>query len=270
MIRRRLLWLAVIVMVVAVAGNLAMTVWLVHERERIGRAHFPISCSAASQTLFDAGLVRLHTLRFPDARSAFNTIIETEPQCAMAYWGIAMTRIGQPIAGMRAPADVEAGKKALASADQASIASKRERDYISALKPLFAANDEVAWHDRAAAYAGAMKQLADRHPHDSEAQIFYGLALNIAVRPGDRSFVHQTKAAEILLVQLGRHPDHPGLPHYLTYCLNAPTHQVADVPFLEIEKKMLRMQTAFAALALVGAAAFLLAVWPSWSRPKST
>jgi hypothetical protein len=272
MMRRPLAWIALLIIAVAVSGNLAVVVWDTSAQEKLGEIHFPISCNGLSQRLFDNGLARLHSLQFRESETAFAAIAEAEPDCAIAYWGIAMSRLGRPVAGVRAPDDVEAGRSALRSADKASLATERERDYIGALKLLFGEDERLAWDEHAVAYADAMEALQARYPNDVEARIFYALALNMATIPGDKNLHRQAKAAELLLLALSEQPEHPGLAHYLTYCLSLPTHEVSDLPdlpALSTYRRISQIQSALGMLALVGVSAFLVAVWPAWSRVKN-
>jgi len=267
--RRRLACIALLLIFIAVGGNLAVAIWDAIAQDKLGQIHFPISCTSLSQRLFDNGLARLHSLRFRESEGAFTAIAQAEPECAIAYWGIAMSRLGRPVAGVRAPDDVAAGRDALRSAEKASLATQRERDYIGALRMLFGEDDRLGWYERTIAYERAMAALAARYPDDVEAGIFYALALNLAANPADKSFDKQTKAAELLLLALGEHPEHPGLAHYLTYCLSLPRQDVSDLPALSTYRLTSQIQSILGALALVGVGIFLVAVWPVWSRVKS-
>jgi hypothetical protein len=129
--------------------------------------------------------------------------------------------------------------------------------------------DDAHWADHAVAYEMTMAALAARYPDDKEAVIFYALALNIAASPSDKNYQKQTKAAELLLVALSEQPRHPGLAHYLTYCLSLPTKGVADSPNLSAYRAVSAVQSGFAVLALIGVGAFFFAVLPRWSRVRS-
>jgi len=57
----------------------------------VGHVHMGISCSPAVFRNFDIALALLHNFWYPRALSTFNQVIQADPQCAMAYWGAAMT-----------------------------------------------------------------------------------------------------------------------------------------------------------------------------------
>jgi hypothetical protein len=58
---------------------------------RLGTVHFPISCAAEAQAQFDRATALLHHMTYPQAREAFEQVAATDPGCAMAHWGVAMT-----------------------------------------------------------------------------------------------------------------------------------------------------------------------------------
>src|ERR1700751_164776 len=52
---------------------------------------FPVSCGADIQARFDAALAALHSFWYGQALKEFTAITEADPECAMAYWGAAMS-----------------------------------------------------------------------------------------------------------------------------------------------------------------------------------
>jgi tetratricopeptide (TPR) repeat protein len=64
--------------------------------------------------------------------------------------------------------------------------------------------------------------LHARYPDDSEAAIYYALALNVAALPTDKTYAKQLQAAEILEAEVARQPDHPGVVHYLIHTYDYP------------------------------------------------
>jgi hypothetical protein len=268
-LRSYLALVALIIITLGLVGIFAVDLWYANELEGSGQVHFPISCSDASQRQFDFATTRLHTLRFNESERAYVAITEAEPDCAIAYWGVAMSRLRRPVAGFRAPEDLRAGRTALRSATLARTATPRERAYIAALLLLFQDGDSTDWHDRTVAYEHAMEAIAAGRD-DMEAIIFYALALNLAALPSDRSFRRQTKAAELLLAALQQQPHHPGLAHYLTYCLRAGTDDVPSLPTIPQDRFVSSIQGALAGLAMLGVGIFFIAVWPVWHRAKNT
>jgi Tfp pilus assembly protein PilF len=59
----------------------------------IGVVHFETSCNKAAQEHFEHGLAMLHHMMYAQAAGIFNKAVDADPDCAMAYWGIAMTNL---------------------------------------------------------------------------------------------------------------------------------------------------------------------------------
>jgi hypothetical protein len=57
----------------------------------LGTVSFPVSCSAQAQVKFNRAVALLHHMTYPQAREAFEQVAATDPGCAMAHWGVAMT-----------------------------------------------------------------------------------------------------------------------------------------------------------------------------------
>jgi tetratricopeptide (TPR) repeat protein len=75
---------------------------------------------------------------------------------------------------------------------------------------------------RLKSYRDAMSALTARYPDDVEASIFYALALAISASPSDKTYANQLKAGEILENLVRKHPDHPGLAHYVIHSYDVP------------------------------------------------
>ena len=65
-------------------------------RKRLGKVHFPVSCTPAAQQQFDRAVSILHSFGYPQGLQAFAEVTNTDPSCAMAYWGMAMSRRSEP------------------------------------------------------------------------------------------------------------------------------------------------------------------------------
>lgn len=225
---------------------------------RLGVVRFPISCGWLSQRDFTTATSLLHLFQFADAEHVYAGIVRRDPGCAIAYWGVAMSRLGNPIYRLPGEVDIAAARAALAAAAAASEASPRERAYVAALGVLFA-DGEAPWSQRAAAYAAAMGALTERYRDDAEAPIFYAVALNFAAQPGNR--IHaalRAKAAEVLLAAFAAQPDHPGIDHYLTYCLGHAAYQPKPFEKIPMSTPLHRLLLGgIALLALSGAGVFV-------------
>ena len=76
---------------------------------------FPVSCGADVQPRFDAALTALHSFWYGQALKEFTAIAEAKPDCAMAYWGIAMS-VWNQIWAPPTPANLKKGSDAITQA----------------------------------------------------------------------------------------------------------------------------------------------------------
>jgi tetratricopeptide (TPR) repeat protein len=190
--------------------------------EKLGTVRFPTSCSPAVQPQFERAVALLHSFWFSEGLKAFGAIAEADPGCAMAHWGTAMLSFGNPFAWPPAPAALTAGSAAVDKANAAQAKTQRERDYIGAVEAFYKDSDKVDHRTRALAYVKAMEQLAQRYPEDTEASVFYALALDVTALPTDKTYANQLKAAAILEKVFAAQPDHPGVAHYLIHSYDYP------------------------------------------------
>jgi len=96
------------------------------QEEKYGDVNFPISCSASAQEQFNRATAMLHSFFYPETLKAFTAIVEMEPACAMAYWGIAISQRPNPLVGPF-PGDVlKAGWQAVERAQPRAQAPRAE------------------------------------------------------------------------------------------------------------------------------------------------
>ena len=182
-----------------------------------GRVHFPVSCSPQAQQRFDQAVAMLHSFHFPATGQAFAAITQAEPDCAMAWWGVAISQRLNPLLPPFPPEALRRGWEAIQRARAAAPRTERERDWIEAMATFFQDYDHVPQRARTLAYEAAMERLAVKYPDDDEAQIFHALAIDEAVDLSDKTYARQLKAGAILERMQARLPDHPGITHYLIH-----------------------------------------------------
>lgn len=105
--------------------------------ENLGKVNFSTSCSSATQPQFNRAVALMHSFQFARAIEAFNVILVSDPSCAIADWGIALSNWGNPFAaGLKLPAQLDQGLKAIEHARAVGAKSERERAYIEAVAHL--------------------------------------------------------------------------------------------------------------------------------------
>ena len=182
-----------------------------------GRVHFSTSCTAAAQEQFDRAVAILHSFFYPETEKAFRAVLERDPACAMAYWGIAISQRPNPLTAPFPPDLLSQGWIAIQQARGATTATPRERDWIEALAVFFEDYDTLGQQTRSIRYESAMARLHAKYPSDAEASVFYALALLEAVDLRDRTYARQLRAAGLLERLQKALPEHPGIPHYLIH-----------------------------------------------------
>ena len=124
------------------------------QMERLGTVHFQTSCSPTVASRFDRAVALLHSFEFGSSIRAFNEVLAVDSTCAMAYWGIALSRWSNPMAArVRTPEQLAPGRKAAESALRVGAnATARERSYISAVAELYKDYEHVNQGARVASY----------------------------------------------------------------------------------------------------------------------
>ena len=190
--------------------------------ERLGEVHFQTSCNAAAQPRFDRAVALMHSFQFGPAIAGYRAALEADPSCAIAYWGIALSSWSNPFAGFKSPMQLQQGLEAVDAGRALQARTPRERAYIEAVAHLYADADRLDQDARALAYEQAMERLAAAYPKDTEARIFYALALAAAADPADKTYAKQLKAGATLEKLFAKYPDHPGLAHYIIHAYDEP------------------------------------------------
>jgi hypothetical protein len=182
----------------------------------LGTVDFPVSCNAAAQKEISRATALLHSFGYEESRLVYQSAAKADPTCAMAWWGVSRTWY-HPIWAPPTPDQLKEGVVALEKARALDAKTARERDYIEALG--------VYYRDGAKAYEQALGRVAARYPDDDEAAIFHALQV-VAIGyldPTDKTYQWQKRGAEILNRLLPRHPDHPGIAHYVIHSVDYPT-----------------------------------------------
>ena len=191
--------------------------------EKLGTVRFANSCAAAVQPTFARAMALLHSFEFGPAMESFDATTAADPGCAIAYWGIAVSRWGNPFApGAKPPKEVELGRAAADKAKTTGAKTERERDFIAAVDELYRDAGTRDQRTRLLAYRDAMAQVAKRYSDDPEASAFYALALAASNDPTDRTYDSLLKAGAILEALVPAQPDHPGFVHYIIHAYDVP------------------------------------------------
>lgn len=189
----------------------------------LGIVSFPVSCSEAAQAEFNHATALLHHMTYPQAKQAYAQVATTDPRCAMAHWGIAMT-LFQPLWPTRpTPDDLRHGWEEVERARALVPSTERESLFVAAAGAFFQEPESPDYWGRIRRWEAAMERVYTAFPQDPEAAAFSALAL-LALPPADPAAdrANRERAANLLLSVYQRNPDHPGAMHYLVHADDAP------------------------------------------------
>jgi len=185
--------------------------------------HMPITATPIAQKYFDQGMRLVYAFNHDEAIRAFREAARVDPDCAMAWWGVAYA-LG-PNYNMPLDAEHErAAREALVRAQAlASRAPAQEQAYVSAVALRYGDGDRKAL-DRA--FADAMRELAQRFPDDLDAATLYAESLMVLRpwalwSPDGRAEPGTPEILSTLETVLAKDPDHPGANHYYIHAVEA-------------------------------------------------
>jgi len=209
----------------------------------MGDFHRPIETSSTgAQAYFDQGMRFLWAFNHDEAARSFARATQLDPKCAMCFWGVALTLGPNYNMPMMAEARARAGWQAVRQAQAlAAGASPVDRALIAALARRFDGAKPIDPSNYApllAAYADAMRDVAQRFPDDLDVQVMLAEALmNLhpwklwnadgTPAPGTPEIVSTLEGV------LARAPGHPGANHYYVHAVEASNDPGRAIPSAE-------------------------------------
>ncbi len=189
---------------------------------QLGHVAFEVSCNRPAQASFNEAVAWLHSFEYERAEATFHGVLDHDPSCAMAYWGMAMSLWHQLWATPPSPAALARGAEYVRHAQALAPTSSRETRYVEAIGAFYSGTEKFNHRTRALAYEKAMGELHSSHPEDREASIFYALSLLATAPPTDKTFENQLKSGALLEAVLDDTPEHPGTTHYIIHSYDYP------------------------------------------------
>ena len=211
-----------VAILVATVGAAALFAQHGHGSEGVGKAHMETSCAKAVQARFDRALALLHNFWYARALTQFQEIQQADPECAMAYWGAAMT-YNHPFWDAPSREDEAAAWAHVQKGLRAKSQSDRERMYLGAVAALYKDGGAGTKQERDEAYREQMAATHARYP-DDETKLFYGLAILGTIREGAKGFELQGRAVDLFESVYAHDKQHPGVLHYLIHGYDDPVH----------------------------------------------
>lgn len=144
-----------------------------HGSEGVGTAHMETSCAPAVQARFDRALALLHNFWYARALTQFQEIQKADPECAMAYWGAAMT-YNHPLWDEPSREDEAAAWAYVLKGLMARSQNDREHTYLLAVAALYKDAGAGTKQSRDEAYREQMAAAHAIYP-DDETKLFHSL-----------------------------------------------------------------------------------------------
>lgn len=201
-----------------------------------GTIRFDVTCRPEVKADFESAVALLHSFFYEEARRRFLDIAQRDPQCAMAWWGVAMTWY-HPLWAPPTPEEMKQGAEAVEKARRIGGQTDLEKGFIAAIDAFFSADDAPppsepvaetchgprALSARAVCFRRGIERLRQSHPDNLEVTTFYALALLGTAPPTDKLYQNQLAATAILESLAEKNPDHPGIVHYIIHAYDYPT-----------------------------------------------
>jgi peroxiredoxin len=131
-----------------------------------GEVHFPVTTRVPlAQQFFDQGVGQLHGFWYFEAERSFRQALALDPDCVMAYWGMAMTNTNN---------DKRAKKLIAKAVERKSEVGPRELAWIEMLADAYEGKDDA---DRRRRRIRNLESLVQNDPNDVEAKAFLALQI---------------------------------------------------------------------------------------------
>jgi len=189
--------------------------------EIYGSVSFTASVPDSLRRDFNIAVALLHSFEYDESEKMFSKIIDRDPTCAMAYWGVAMCNF-HPLWFPPSASQLQKGARSVQVARSIKEKTKRESEYIEAIGKFYEHSDQLNHKARVLNFEKAMEKIYQDYPGDTETTIFYALALDAAADPADKTYSNQRKAFALLNPIFEKQPLHPGIAHYIIHNCDYP------------------------------------------------
>jgi len=190
--------------------------------DQLGTVNFPVSCKQIASQHAARGLALLHHMTYEGARHEFAAATKIDPDCAMGYWGQAMTFIHPLWSDPPTEADFEKGRALVKEAQSRGNKTEREEAYIAAVEAYYQEDWNLNETANLVSFEQGWEKVHQQFPDDPEAAAFYALA-HLATNPRDKTYATQKRAGAIARTVIDRIADHPGGHHYLIHAYDYPS-----------------------------------------------
>src|SRR5256885_537327 len=96
--------------------------------DKLGTVNFETSCNPEAQKLFNQGMLYQHSFWYRASQRTFEDVLKADPECGIAYWGIALSLLWNPHVAPPSK-NLAEGAAAITKGKSLSAKTARERDY---------------------------------------------------------------------------------------------------------------------------------------------
>ncbi|TDJ08361.1 MAG: hypothetical protein E2O67_01185 [Deltaproteobacteria bacterium] len=192
------------------------------EEPKLGTVNFPASCSEEANKHIIRGVALLHHMTYGGSNKEFQTATTLDPQCAIGYWGQAMTGIHPLWSDKPTQQTFNTGKSLLDKALLSANKTERENDYIAAALQYYTPGWTTDEKANLKSFEKGWEAVYMKYPDDLEARSFYALSYLAGADPQDKSYEIQLRTGQLLERVLYEVPNHPGAHHYTIHAFDYP------------------------------------------------
>ena len=202
--------------------------------QNLGDHKFPVTTNSARAQLFiNQAMMLVYGFNHAEATRSFREAARLDPNCAMAYWGMALVlgpNINMAMSPEAEPQAYELIQKAIALKKNAS---EKEQAYIDALAVRYTGAEKSNRTVADRVYAEAMLELHKRYPDDPDAATFYAEAV-MDLRPWNywtrdkQPYPETREVLRVLESVLERNPNHPGAIHLYIHAVEYARPEIAE------------------------------------------
>jgi len=190
------------------------------EGASIGEVHFNVSCDEAVKVDFDYALGLMHHMMYASSRDTFEKMIDTDPECAMGYWGVATT-LFQPLWGTRpSEEDLQYGWQNINKALE-FVETDREKLLVKSTEQFFRNPESTDFRSRILRWIDGVEEAYTAFPNDHDIAALYSLTRLTAAQFAEHPAPLLDEAEHILREIFNENALHPGAIHYTIHATDA-------------------------------------------------
>jgi tetratricopeptide (TPR) repeat protein len=190
--------------------------------EHLGAVNFPVTCNDQAQVFMTRGVSLLHHMTYMAAEKFFNDAMRADPDCVLAYWGVAMTYIHPLWPDVTSETQFARAIELIATAESIGAKTPREAAYLAAVKAYYENAAKRSERERLVAFDAAWKKVYTDFPDDDEGAAFYALAHMATALSGQEGLAIRSDSGSIVEQILAQQPDHAAAHHYIIHAYDTP------------------------------------------------